>query len=116
MQEMRVCGFDPGSGRSPGEGNGYPLQYSCLEDPMDRGAWQAAVDGVARVGHDLATEPPPPPCSYYHFVNCFGFVFVAPFCSLPLLFSSTVMLCLDSFFFCVCVPAVDFWFAVTMRF
>ena len=37
-----------------------PLQYSCLENPMDRGAWQAAVRGVARVGHDLATKPPPP--------------------------------------------------------
>ena len=33
----------PGSGRSPGEGNGYPLQYSCLENPMDRGAWWAMV-------------------------------------------------------------------------
>ena len=42
----------PGSGRSPGEGNGYPLQYSCLEHPMDRGAWWATVRGVARVGHD----------------------------------------------------------------
>ena len=39
----------------PGEGNGNPLQYSCLENPMDRGAWQATVYGVARVGHDLAT-------------------------------------------------------------
>ena len=43
---------DPGSilrsGRSPGEGNGYPLQYSCLENPMDRGAWKAAVLGVAK--------------------------------------------------------------------
>ena len=37
----------PGSGRSPGEGNGNPLQYSCLENPMDRGAWWAAVHGVA---------------------------------------------------------------------
>ena len=35
-------------GRSPGEGNGYPLQHSCLENPMDRGAWQAAVHGVAK--------------------------------------------------------------------
>ena len=34
-------GWIPGSGRSPGEGNGYPLQYSCLENPMDRGAWWA---------------------------------------------------------------------------
>ena len=36
----------PGSGRSPGEGNGNPLQYSCLENPTDRGAWQATVHGV----------------------------------------------------------------------
>ena len=38
----------PGLGRSPGEGNGNPLQYYCLENPMDRGAWQAAVYGVAK--------------------------------------------------------------------
>ena len=43
-------GSVPGSGRSPGEGNDYPLQYSCLENPIDRGAWQATVHGVARVG------------------------------------------------------------------
>ena len=41
-------GSIPGLGRSPGEGNGYPLQYSCLENPMDRGAWQATVHGVAK--------------------------------------------------------------------
>ena len=46
-------GLIPGSGRSPGEGNGYLLQYSCLGNPMDRGAWWATVQGVARVGHDL---------------------------------------------------------------
>ena len=40
-------GFDPGSGRSSGGGNGNPLQCSCLENPMDRGAWRAAVHGVA---------------------------------------------------------------------
>jgi len=40
-------GLIPGSGRSSGEGNGYPLQYSCLENPTDRGAWQASVHGVA---------------------------------------------------------------------
>ena len=51
-------GLIPGSERSPGEGNGNPLQYSCLENPMDRGAWQAAVHGVARVRHDLVTKPP----------------------------------------------------------
>ena len=38
----------PESGRSPGEGNGNPLQYSCLENSMDRGAWQATVHGVAK--------------------------------------------------------------------
>ena len=45
-------GSTPGSGKSPGEGLGSPLQYSCLENPMDRRAWQAAAHGVARVGHD----------------------------------------------------------------
>ena len=51
-------GSIPGSGRSPGEGNGNPLQYSCLEIPMGRGTWWATVHGVTRVGHDLATKPP----------------------------------------------------------
>ena len=41
-------GSIPGSGRSPGEGNGNPLQYSCLENPMDRGAWWATVHRVAK--------------------------------------------------------------------
>ena len=41
-------GSIPGSGRSPGEGNGNPLQYSCLENPMDGGAWWAAVPGVTK--------------------------------------------------------------------
>ena len=41
-------GLIPGSGRSPGEGNGIPLQYSCLGNPMDRGAWWAVVHGVAK--------------------------------------------------------------------
>ena len=43
------------SGRSPGEGNGNPLQYSCLENPMDRGAHQVTVHVVAKRGHDWAT-------------------------------------------------------------
>ena len=42
-------GLIPGSGRSPGGENGYPLQYSCLENPMDRGAWEAIVHGVAKI-------------------------------------------------------------------
>ena len=41
-------GSIPGSGRSPGEGNGNALQYFCLENPMDRGAWQATVHGVTK--------------------------------------------------------------------
>ena len=41
-------GSIPGLGRSSGEGNGNPLQYFCLENPMDRGAWQATVHGVAK--------------------------------------------------------------------
>ena len=51
MQEI------PGSERCLGEGNGNPLQYSCLENTMDRGAWQAIVHRVERVRHDLATKP-----------------------------------------------------------
>ena len=44
---IRDVGFIPGLGRSPGGGHGNPLQYSCLENPMDRGAWQATVYRVA---------------------------------------------------------------------
>ena len=44
-------GLIPGLGRSSGEGSDYPLQYSCLEDPMDRGAWKATM-GLQRVRHD----------------------------------------------------------------
>ena len=51
--DARDMGSIPGSGRSPGVGNGIPLQNSCLENSMDRGAWQAIVHGVAkRVQHD----------------------------------------------------------------
>ena len=45
-----VPGLVPGSGRSPGEANGNPLQYSCLENSMDRGAWLATVHGLAESG------------------------------------------------------------------
>ena len=50
-------GLIPGLGRSPGGGHGNPLQSSCLENPMGRGAWQATVHGNTRVGHDLVTKP-----------------------------------------------------------
>ena len=46
----------PWSGRSPGGGHGYPLQYSCLENPIDRGAWQATVNGVTQSRTQLKTR------------------------------------------------------------
>ena len=49
-------GSIPRSGRSPGEGNGNPPQYSCLENPLDRGIWQATVHGITRVEHNLVTK------------------------------------------------------------
>ena len=54
-------GSIPGSRRSPGEGNGNPLEYSSMENLMDREAWQATVHEVTRVGHDLTTKPPDNP-------------------------------------------------------
>ena len=46
--DVRDMGSIPGSGRSPGGGNGNPLQYSCLENPMNRGAWWATVHGITK--------------------------------------------------------------------
>ena len=51
--DARARSSIPGSGRSPGKGNGNPLQYSCLGNRMDRGAWRATVHGVTRVRNDL---------------------------------------------------------------
>ena len=47
--DLKDAGSIPESGRSPEEGNGYPLQYSCLENPMDRGAWQATTHRVTKI-------------------------------------------------------------------
>ena len=47
-RKHKRCGFNPWSGRSPGGGHGNPLQYSCLENPLGRGAWQATVHEVAK--------------------------------------------------------------------
>ena len=59
----------PGSGRSPGEGNGNPLQYSCLENPMEGGAWWAAVHGVTkswtRLSDVTSRDMAPVPCSLH---------------------------------------------------
>ena len=49
-------GSTPELGRSPGEENGNPLQYTCLGNPMDRGAWWVTVQGLARVEHDVVTK------------------------------------------------------------
>ena len=57
-------GLIPGSGRYPGEGNNNPLQYSCLENPMDRGAWWATVHGVTKSQTRLSDY------TYYH---CYWF-------------------------------------------
>ena len=51
-EDLRDADSIPGSGIFFGEGNGNPLQYSCLENPMERGAWQATVHEVAKFGHD----------------------------------------------------------------
>ena len=65
-KESRDASSIPGSRRFPGVGNASPLQYSCLENLMDRGAWQATVHEVARVGHNLATKPTP--CTWNHII------------------------------------------------
>ena len=54
----RDLGLIPGSRRSPGEDKGYSFQYSCLENPMERGTWWVTVQGVTRVRHSLMTKPP----------------------------------------------------------
>ena len=70
-------GSIPGWERSPGEGNGNPLPYSCLENPMDRGAWWATVHVVARVGHNLVTKPPPCTYMYTHKIRVHAYCFVS---------------------------------------
>ena len=52
QKDIRDVGLIPGSGKSPGEGNANPLQYSCLENPMDRGIWRLQSMGSQRVGYD----------------------------------------------------------------
>ena len=66
--DARDAGSIPRSGRSPGGGHGNPIHYSCLENPMDREAWRAAVHGSQRVGHDWAT-------SLHFTVPCQQFMF-----------------------------------------
>ena len=102
----------PGSGRSPGEGNGNPLHYSCLENPMEKGAWQSTVHWVERIGHGLATKSPP------QFFKCLleftsetfnpGLFFVDRFlitgsnstCLFYFLFESVLVICVFLWAFC----------------
>ena len=58
MQETQNAAWTSGSGRLPGEGNGNPFQYSCLENPIDRGAWQATVHRVPNSQTRLSKHPP----------------------------------------------------------
>ena len=57
--DARDAGSMPGSGRSSGVGHGIPLQYSCLENPMDRRTWWPEVPRVTSVEYDLVAKPPP---------------------------------------------------------
>ena len=70
-------GSIPGLGISPGKGNGNPLQYTCLENPMDGGAWRATIHGVIRVGHELAIKPPPPYHSAIPLLDMFICMFIS---------------------------------------
>ena len=67
--KTRDVGSIPGLGRPLGGGNGNALQYSCLENLMDRKAWRATVSGVARVGHDLACPHKSIPCIFANLVS-----------------------------------------------
>ena len=62
-------GLIPGSGRSPGVGNGYACQYSCLEHSMDRGAWWATVHGVAKSQTPLSNSH-----FHFHFLLSIGWI------------------------------------------
>ena len=56
VEYIEDVGSIPGSGRFPGGGNGNPLQDTCLENPMDRGAWQSTVHGAVKIRHDFYSK------------------------------------------------------------
>ena len=73
IQETRQdSGSIPGLGRSPAEGNGSPLQYSCLENAMDKGAWRDSPWGRKRVGHNLAAKQMKQCCIKKHGLSLVG--------------------------------------------
>ena len=97
-------------GRYSGEGNGNPSQYSCLGNPIDRGAWRATVYGVSRVGCDLATKSPlpPPPVHHGQYCNLFALLSIPPLLNVPddKRFLPHLFLLLPSFFlnlYCNCL-------------
>ena len=63
-----------GLGRSPGEGNDNPLQYSCLGNSMDRGTWQATVHGVARIEQKLSTKQQQKQPAFYRTGNSYSLI------------------------------------------
>ena len=76
-------GLIPVWGRSPGEGNGYPLLYSCLENFLDRGAWWATVHGSQRVRHDWVTNTLGS-INIYNYSSYKQILFANPYCSLKI--------------------------------
>ena len=90
-------------GRSPGEGNGNPIHNSCLENPMDRGTWQATVHGVSRVRHDLATK-----LLLLLLLCCSLLIFYS------LIFSRSFLICASSLFFCASILFTNFWIIFTI--
>ena len=68
--DITETGSIPGLGRSPGGGHGNPLQYSCLENPMDRGAWQVRDHSIAKNWTQLKRLSTPGCYSYVSYGNC----------------------------------------------
>ena len=89
MGQESVCnagdpGSNPGSGRFPGEGNGNPLPYSCLENPMDGGVWQATIHGVTKSRTQLS--------DFTHVLICDESVYVSRnFFSCSIIFSCFII-------------------------
>ena len=119
--KARDPGLIPGLGRSPGEGNGNPLQYSCLENPMDREAWQVTVHGVAKSRTRLSDFTSPHltkviDCvlnrlNFLHSIClCYGFSCVethmCPYLCVPAL-SQQITHLLTDFFFLGCIASKE---------
>ena len=91
----------PGSGRSPGAGHGNPLQYPCLENPMDRGAWRATVHGVTKSWTWLKWLS-------LHAWGVFSYYSIRCFSSLPFHFLTSVTYVLDYFLLDMCLRCSSF--------